>query len=58
VFDQQFATSEEEGESAEHKATFLDALETARKNICQSDTKNNITAICNKVENELYRLRT
>jgi hypothetical protein len=51
---------EEEEEVAEHKATFLDALkglEAARKYICQFDTENNIIVMCNKVENELYRLR-
>jgi hypothetical protein len=42
---------EETEEVAEHKATFLDALkglEAARKHMCQFDTKNNITVICNK----------
>jgi hypothetical protein len=51
---------EEEEEVAEHKATFLDALkrqEAARKYTCQFDTKNYITVMFNKVENELYRLR-
>jgi hypothetical protein len=44
---------EEEKEVAEHKATFLDALkrlETARKCLCQFDTKTNITVLCNKVK--------
>jgi hypothetical protein len=47
-------------EVAEHKATFLDTLkglEAARMYICQFDTKNNSTVMCNKVEYELYRLR-
>jgi hypothetical protein len=49
-----------EEEVAEHKATFLDALkglEAATKYICQFDTKNSINVMCNKVDNELYRLR-
>jgi hypothetical protein len=52
--------TEEEEEVAEHKATFWDApkgLEAARKYIHQFDTQNSTTVICNKVENELYRLR-
>jgi hypothetical protein len=48
---------QEEKEVAEHKATLLDALKTARKCLCQFDTKNNITVLCNKVKNKLYRLR-
>jgi hypothetical protein len=51
---------EEEEEVAEHKATFLDTmkgLEATRKYIHQFDIKNNITVSCNKVKNELYRLR-
>jgi hypothetical protein len=55
VLDQQLTRPEEKPEEAEevaeHKATFSDALkglETARKYMCQSDTKNNITVICNK----------
>jgi hypothetical protein len=34
----------------------LRGLEAARKYICQFDTKNSIIVMCNKVENELYRL--
>jgi hypothetical protein len=45
---------EEEEEVAEHKATFLEA---SRKYINQFDTENNITVMCSKVENKLYRLR-
>jgi hypothetical protein len=44
MLDQHLIMPEEE-ELAEHKTTFLDALkgqETARKYICQFDTKNNI----------------
>jgi hypothetical protein len=51
---------EEESEVAEHKATFLDTLkglEAARKYVCQFDTTNNSTVMCNKVENELSRIR-
>jgi hypothetical protein len=51
---------EEEEKVAEYKATFLDALiglEATRKYICQVHTKNNIIVMCNKVENELHRLR-
>jgi hypothetical protein len=63
VLDQQLTRPEEEMEEevAEDKTTFLDALkglETARKYMCQFDTKDNITVMCNKVENELYRPRT
>jgi hypothetical protein len=50
---------EEEEEVAEHKATFLDALEgleSVRKYMCQFDTENNILVKCNEVENELYTL--
>jgi hypothetical protein len=50
----------EKEEAAEHKARLLGALkglEAARMYIRQFDTKNNITVMCNKVENELYRLR-
>jgi hypothetical protein len=45
----------------EHKATYLDALkglQAARKYMCQFDTENNTTAMCNEVEKELYKLRT
>jgi hypothetical protein len=41
----------EEEEVAEHKATFLDALEAARKYMCQFDTEDNITVMCNEAEN-------
>jgi hypothetical protein len=34
----------------------LKRLEAARKYMCQFDTENNITVMCNKVENEIYRL--
>jgi hypothetical protein len=47
---------EEEEDVAEHETKFLDALkglEAARKYICQFNTENNITVICNKVQNEL-----
>jgi hypothetical protein len=49
----------EEEEIVKHKAALLVALkglETARKYIHQFDTKNNITVMCNKGENELYIL--
>jgi hypothetical protein len=52
---------EEEGEVAEHKTSFLVALnglKAAREHMSQFDIENNITAICNKVEIELYRPRT
>jgi hypothetical protein len=52
---------EEEKEVAENKATFLDALtglDAHKKYTCQFDTKNNTTLMCNKVENELYRLKS
>jgi hypothetical protein len=39
---------------AELKATFLAALEAARKYLCQLDTENNIIVTCSKAENELY----
>jgi hypothetical protein len=58
VADQHLTVLEEE--VAEHKATFLDAvkgLEAARKCICHFDTKNNISVMCNKVENVLNGLR-
>jgi hypothetical protein len=51
---------EEEGKVAGHKATILDALkeqEPARKYLCQFDTENSFISLCNKVENELYRMR-
>jgi hypothetical protein len=35
----------------------LKGLQAARMHICQFDNKNNITVICNKVQNELNRLR-
>jgi hypothetical protein len=63
VLGQQLTRPEEEPEEeevAEYKATFLDArkgLEAARKYIRQFEIKNNITVMCNKVENELYQLR-
>jgi hypothetical protein len=51
-----------EGEEiAEHKATFLGALKglnATRRYKCEFDTKNNIIVMCNRVENELYKLRT
>jgi hypothetical protein len=52
VLDQYLTRPEEESEQeklAEHKTTFLDALEAARKYIYQFDTKNNIIVMCNKV---------
>jgi hypothetical protein len=52
--------TDEEQEVAEHKATFLDALkglEAATRYICQFDTNSSINVMCNKVDNELYRLR-
>jgi hypothetical protein len=64
MIDQHLTKSEErpekEEEVAEHKATSLDALkrlEATKKYICQFYTKNNIIVMCNKVENELHRLR-
>jgi hypothetical protein len=62
VLDQHLYGPEEEPEQeerAEHTAAFLDplkGLEAARKYMCQIASKNNITVMCNKVENELYRL--
>lgn len=46
-------------EVAEHKSNILECIKrtAARKHVCQSDTENNITVTCNKVETELYRLR-
>jgi hypothetical protein len=35
----------------------LKGLEAAREYVYQFDTKNSITVICNRVGNELYRLR-
>jgi hypothetical protein len=35
----------------------LKGLEAARKCIHQSDNEKNITVMCNKVENGIYRLR-
>jgi hypothetical protein len=60
VLDQHLTRPGEEEEVAEHKATFFDALkglEATRKYICQFDTNNYSIVMCNKVENELYRLR-
>jgi hypothetical protein len=62
VLDQKLTRPEKElkEEVAEEK-TLLDSikeLEAARKYMCLFDTKNNIILMCNKVENELYRLRT
>jgi uncharacterized small protein (DUF1192 family) len=57
VLDQRFAIPQVE--VAELKATFLDAiqeLEAARKYMCQFNTENNITVMCNEAENEIYRL--
>jgi hypothetical protein len=57
VLDQHLTRSEE---VAEHKATFLDALnglKAAGKYMCQFDTENIINVNCNKVENKLYRQR-
>jgi hypothetical protein len=58
VLDQHLTRPEEEPEQeeevAEHKATFLDALqglEAARKYICQFDAENSIVIMHNKVEN-------
>jgi hypothetical protein len=59
VLDQHLTRPEEEPEEeevVEHKTTFLDTLkglEAARKYLRQFDM-NNITIMCNKVENELY----
>jgi hypothetical protein len=52
--------TEEEEEVAEYKITFFDApkgLEAARMYIHRFDAQNSNTVMCNKVENELYRLR-
>jgi hypothetical protein len=60
VLDQHLSRPEEAEEVAEHKVTFLDAqkeLEAARNYMCHFDTENNISVMCNEVENELYRLR-
>jgi hypothetical protein len=54
VSDQHLVRSEEE---AEHKTTILDALkglEAATKYLCQTDTENNNTVMCNNVGNEQY----
>jgi hypothetical protein len=51
---------ETDEEEAEYKATFLHAvrgLQAGRKYTCESATKNNITVMCNKAENELHTLR-
>jgi hypothetical protein len=61
VLDQHLPRPEEEPdkEEAEHKPTFLvtvRGLETARKYIHQSDTKNNTTVMRNKAETELHTL--
>jgi hypothetical protein len=56
VLDQHLTRPEEE-DVAEHKATFSDALEAARKCMCQYDNGNNIIVMCNEVKNELYRMR-
>jgi hypothetical protein len=56
VLDQDLPRPKEE-EVAERKATFVDALKglgATRKYMYQFDTKNSITAMCNRVENELY----
>jgi hypothetical protein len=60
VLDQRLTGPEEEEKVAEHKVLFLDALiglEATRKHMCQFDTEDNIIVMCNKVENESYRLR-
>jgi hypothetical protein len=64
VLDQHWTRPDEEPEGddkvAEHKPSFLDALKglgAARKHMCQFDTKNNFTVMCNKLENEFYRPR-
>jgi hypothetical protein len=53
VLDQNLTSPEEEPEEVEevieHKTTFLDALK-ARKYMCQFDTKNSITVMCNEVD--------
>jgi hypothetical protein len=36
----------------------LKGLEAARKYMCQFDSEESTVVMCNKVENELYRLRT
>jgi hypothetical protein len=50
---------DEEGEVAEDKVNFdaLEALELAKKYVCQLDIKYSINATRNRLENELYRLR-
>jgi hypothetical protein len=52
VLDQDLPWPEEQQEVAGHRTTFMDVLKA-----CVSDTESNVTAMCNKVENELYRLR-
>jgi hypothetical protein len=50
---------DDEEEVAEQKSTFLDAmkgLKAAGRYMCQFDTENSITVMCNIVENEFYRL--
>jgi hypothetical protein len=54
MFDQHLtrpAEEPEEEEVAEH------GMEATREYMCQSDTEKNTVVMCNKVENELYRLR-
>jgi hypothetical protein len=62
VLKRELTTPEEpEEEAAEDKTTFLDALkelDAARKCMYQFDTEDNIILTCNKLENELHRLRT
>jgi hypothetical protein len=53
VLDQHLTRPEGEEEVAEHKAAFmvvLKGLEAAEKYMCQFDTKNNITVMCNKLK--------
>jgi hypothetical protein len=52
----QWLTRPEKGPEGD-KEVALKGLEAARKYTCQFDTKNNITVMCNKVENELYKPR-
>jgi hypothetical protein len=59
VSDQHLTRPEEEGEVAEHKAAFLDALkglEAARRCMCHFDTENSIVVTSNRVDNELCEL--
>jgi hypothetical protein len=63
VLDQQFTRTAEGSEKEEEEqlhVTLMDAqktLEMARKYVCQFDIKGSIVTMCNKLENELYKLK-